>query len=126
MFNQVLQFLDENLSPAKGGKIQISINTESKTEKIKAFIFDKEINSYSYILCFTKENIDNIDTFKTAIISGFSGMEYKLGVDLTLEIYEAIKKACLTADAVYMQELEREISSIVLEESPKEEVVNVD
>ena len=113
MFNQILVFLDENLDPAKGGKVQITVN--ENIEKIKAFIFDKEINSYSYIFSFTKENIDTKDTFKASILSGFTGLEYKLGIELTLEIYDGIKKACLASDASYMKKLEETISAIITE-----------
>ena len=120
MFNQVLRFLDQNLNPENGGKIQITINEADKSEKIKTFIFDKSINSYSYILCFSKENIDNKDVFKATIISGFSGLEYKLGIELNLDVYEGIKKACLTADAIYMQQLETTISAIIIEPAEKE------
>lgn len=117
MFNQILVFLDNNLDPAKGGKVQISIN--ENVEKLKAFIFDKEINSYSYILCFTKENIDTKDTFKAAILSGFSGLEYKLDIDITSSLYDDIKQAYLAADASYMRKLQEAIEAIVVPEIPK-------
>lgn len=107
--NQVFQYLDANLSPDKGGKVQISINKETKKETISIFIFNKEINSYSYIFVFTKENIDNIDTFQAAIKSGYSGIDYKLGLALDDKLYETIKEAIISSDAIYMKYLEAQI-----------------
>lgn len=107
--NQVFKYLDANLSPDKGGKVQISIK-ENK-EIISIFIFNKEINSYSYIFVFTKENIDNVNVFHAAIKSGFSGIDYKLGLPLDDALYDSIKEAVTSSDAIYMKYLEAQIES---------------
>jgi len=125
--NQVFKYLDSNLSPDKGGKVQISINKDTKKETISIFIFNKEINSYSYIFVFTKENIDNIDTFSSVIKSGYSGIDYKLGIALDDALYNSIKEAVITSDAIYMKYLEAQIDGFEEETVPViDEVVNAE
>ena len=125
--NQVFKYLDANFSPDKGGKVQISIKEGKET--ISIYIFSKEINSYSYIFVFTKENIDNVNTYSAVIKSGYSGLDYKLGLPLDDNLYNSIKDAITSSDAIYMKYLESQIESFeaTAEETPETtEVINAE
>lgn len=116
--NQIFKFLDKNLDPNAGGKFQISNDTNK--ENIRAFIFDAKSNSYSYVFNFIKESTDGKDVFTSSIRSGYSGIDYKLGLQLNLELFNSIKETLLASDAIYMKKLEMDINNFI-DESIKEE-----
>lgn len=107
---QIFKYLDAELAPEKGGKMQISINNGK--EQIRIYIFSKEINSYSYIFSFTKETVDEKDIFEASIRSGYSGIDYKMSLKMDEALYQSIKDTLLQADAHYMKFLEAQLEAI--------------
>jgi len=105
---QVFTYLEVNLLPDKGGRIQFI--TEEKKEILRIFIFDEKFFNFKYIFSFVKEFVDGEYTFKCFIKSGFSGIDHELKLPLTDEMFQGIKDGLHNLDGMYMRNLESEIS----------------
>lgn len=120
---QVFTYLETNLLPDKGGRIQFT--TEDKKEIMRIFIFDEKFFNFKYIFSFIKETINEEITFKCLIKSGFSGIDHELKIPLTDEMYRGIGEGLRSLDAQYMRRLEEDITEMdYVEETESEEAVD--
>lgn len=116
---QVFTYLEENLLPEKGGKVQFV--TGDKQEIMRIFIFDEVFFNYKYIFSFIKNTpeVGDKPTFQTFIKSGFSGVEHELVIPLTEEMYQGIKDGLYHLDALFMNKLKEEILTYPAKDEPK-------
>ena len=123
IIKQVFAYLEENLLPEKGGRIQIIEEPEIKRETMRIYIFDQRFYNYKYIFSFIREEkeVESGPTinFITLVKSGFSGIDHKLEIPFTDEMFYSIKEGLKGIDARFMTELETEVNSYVV---PEEEV----
>lgn len=113
---QVFAYLEENLKPENGGKVQFIEEPEFKREIIKIFIFDNRFFNYKYIFSFVREEVKGKGTFSCYVKSGFSGIDHKLEIPFVDEMYYDIKEGLKGIDARYMKSLEDEVNACVVPE----------
>ena len=119
---QVFAYLDKNLRPEVGGRVQFIEDPSSKKEMFKIFIFDIKFYNYKYIFSFIREEeTAGKPTFECYVKSGFSGIDHKLDIPLTDEMFYDIKQGLKGIDGRFMKSLEDEINSTVLPTEETEE-----
>jgi hypothetical protein len=106
---QVFTYLEVNLLPDKGGRVQFI--TEDKKEILRIFIFDEKFFNFKYIFSFVKEQIEKETTFRCFIKSGFSGIDHELKLAMTDDMFQGIKEGLHSLDAMYMRNMEVEITN---------------
>lgn len=114
--NQVFAYLDSVITPESGSRVQLG--KKDNVEFVKLFIFNKEISSYAYIITISCDTTSKEVTSK--ITSGFSGLDYNIGLGLNQEAFEGIKQSLIALDAKYMKELESKISTFLIPEIVEE------
>lgn len=110
---QVFTYLENNLLPDKGGRIQfIEDPDQLGKEVLRIFIFDPRFSNYKFIFSFIREEKDKIVSFQSFVKSGFSGIDHKLDIPFTNEMFYDIKEGLRSLDALFMRTLEEEVSAV--------------
>jgi len=117
---QVFTYLENNLLPDKGGRVQFIEDPEQPGKEIlRIFIFDSRFSNYKFIFSFIREEIDKKATFQSFVKSGFSGIDHKLDIPFTNEMFYDVKEGLRSLDSMFMKTLEEEISAIEIIETEK-------
>ena len=118
---QVFAYLENNLLPDKGGRIQFIEDADQPGKEIlRIFIFDPRFFNYKFIFSFIREEKDKKPSFQSFVKSGFSGIDHKIDIPFTDEMFYDIKEGLRTLDAMFMRTLEEEVDAQVVQGSSHE------
>jgi hypothetical protein len=110
---QVFAYLENNLLPDKGGRIQfIEDPDQPGKETLRIFIFDPRFSNYKFIFSFIREEKDKKSSFKSFVKSGFSGIDHKLDIPFSDEMFYDIKEGLRSMDTLFMKTLLEEVSAV--------------
>ena len=125
---QVFAYLENNLLPDKGGRIQFIEDIDQPGKEIlRIFIFDPRFFNYKFIFSFIREEKDKKSSFQSFVKSGFSGIDHKIDIPFTDEMFYDIKEGLRALDAMFMRTLEEEVNAQVVQIPTQEaEVVKLE
>lgn len=118
---QVFTYLENNLLPDKGGRIQFIEDPDQPGKEImRIFIFDPRFSNYKFIFSFIREEKDKKSSFQSFVKSGFSGIDHKIDIPFTDEMFNDIKDGLRSLDAMFMKTLEDDVNAQTVEVIPPE------
>lgn len=119
---QVFTYLDKNVRPENGGRVQFIEEPELKREIVKIYIFDNRFYNYKYIFSFIREEDEKAKPVFTCYVkSGFSGIDHKLEIPFTDDMFYDMKEGLKGIDGRFMKSLEDEVNTT---EVPEDEKIN--